>query len=519
VVALAQSALGFVVGSFGACLILLARDLGVARTDVAWLPAGWGAALLVAGPVGPRLLARGGGVVLRASAAVLAAGTAMVALSPALRPAQVGAVLLGTGGAGIVLATPALLGGPAAAHRLSRVNALASLAGAAAPLLLSVADLLPGSGRLALLLPVPLLARVATRRAPRPLPTRTPAAAPAPAAPPTRQPAAPPAAPAAPAGRPVSAALARAAARPPQPHAARSGAIRSGSTATGGRAAGDGATGNATTRGGTTGNAMVGDATTGDATTGNATTGNATTGNATTGNATTGNATTGNATTGNATTGNATTGDGTTRDATVGDGAAAGGGWGSRRRRMAAAGVLAAWSAVVLAVTAEFAFGVWAAARLQDSGLAVPAAAAGAAAYPLGMAAGRFAAGRLLGRVPAVAVSTGLVLTAAVALASPAGPVACVAALALAGLGIAALYPVTLAALMHRPGLAGPRAAALGATASGTAVLAGPLLVNAVAGMATLRTAFLAVIPLQLALLALHRGRTRTAPALSTARG
>jgi MFS family permease len=349
----AQVALGFLIGALGACLILLARDLAVDRTQLGWLSAGFGVALLAAGPLGPVLLARGGHPALRAGAAVLAAGAVTLALAPVLVLAELGAVLFGIGGAAIVLATPALLNDPAAARRLSRVSALASLAGAAAPVALSLADTLPGTGRLALLLPVPLLVWVVAVRGPAPSTVDS-----------------------------------------------EPGVVAG--TACPGR-------------------------------------------------------------------------------------------------------VLARWAAIVLAVTAEFAFAVWAAARLQDSGLAVPTAAAAAAAFPLGMAAGRFGTAWLLTRVPVVPLSAALVLLATAVLAGPAAPVLCAAALAVAGLGIAALYPVTLADLMHEPGLSHGRAAALGATASGTAILAGPLLINLIAHATTLRTAFLVVIPLLLALLALRR--------------
>jgi len=156
-VGVAQAALGYLIGSLGACLVLLARDLAVPRTHLAWLPAGFGAALLIAGPAGPALLAGGAHRLLRTCAFLLALGTCGLALAPGVVVAQAAALLLGVGGAGIVLATAALLTGPEAARRLSLVNAAASLAGVAAPLALSLADALPGSGRLALLLPLPPL--------------------------------------------------------------------------------------------------------------------------------------------------------------------------------------------------------------------------------------------------------------------------------------------------------------------------------------------------------------------------
>jgi MFS family permease len=381
-VAVAQVALGFLIGALGACLILLARDLDVARTRLAWLSAGFGVALLVAGPAGPALLAGGGRRVLRASAATLGVGAAALALAPGLLVAEAGALLLGAGGAGIVLATAALLTGPSAARRLSRVNAVASLCGAGAPLALSAVDLLPGSGRLALLLPVPLLAWLATTRRTRPV-TAGPAGA-----------------------ERVGVARAAAGRAEARPEAGRPGA-----------------------------------------------------------------------------------------------------------GRVEAGRVLARWAAVVLAVMAEFAFVVWGASRLQDSGLSVSGAAAAAAAFPLGMAGGRFAAAHLVERLPVVPFSVLLVLAATAVLVSPAGPAPCTVALATAGLGIAALYPVTLAGLMHEPGLAAPHGAALGATASGTAVVAGPLLVSQVASATTLRAAFVVVVPLLLGLLALRRLPARQPPA------
>jgi MFS family permease len=361
-VGVAESALGFLIAAMGACLVLLARDLDVARTQLSWLSAGFGVALLAAGPAGPALLRRGAHLVLRGSSTVLATGSTALALAPDLLLAQAGALLLGAGAAGIVLAGPALLTGPEAARRLSVANAIASLAGILGPLALSGTDLLPGSGRLALLLVVPPLVWVVVR-------SRHDTA-----------------------GEPHRAAVGS----PPRPLP-------------------------------------------------------------------------------------------------------------SPWRRAQARPVVLRWLAMVLSVTAEFAFAVWGAARLQDAGLPVGSAVAGAAAFPLGMATGRLAGARLLGRIPVVPISVLLVLLGVGVLAAPAPAALCVAALAIAGLGIAVLYPVTLARLMHTTGLGDSRAAALGATASGTAILGGPLMIGALAAAGSLRAAFLGVIPLMLLLLALHR--------------
>jgi MFS family permease len=77
------------------------------------------------------------------------------------------------------------------------------------------------------------------------------------------------------------------------------------------------------------------------------------------------------------------------------------------------------------------------------------------------------------------------------------------AGLGVAGLGIAMLYPVTLARLVATPGLAERHSASLGAFASGTAILAAPALLATLSGVASLRIAFLLPIPLLALLVAL----------------
>jgi hypothetical protein len=94
-------------------------------------------------------------------------------------PAQLGALLVGFGGAAVVLSAPALLIGPGAEAQLTRVNAVSSLAGVSAPVLLGALDGAIGRGRLALLLPVPaLVALVLHGTAIAPRDTRDAAAAP-----------------------------------------------------------------------------------------------------------------------------------------------------------------------------------------------------------------------------------------------------------------------------------------------------------------------------------------------------
>jgi hypothetical protein len=360
----AQASLGFLLSSLGACLILLARDLGAPRGDLTWLSAGFGAALILVGALGPWLLGAGAAVVLRASAATLAAGAALLAAAPSLLSIQAGALLFGLGGAGIVLASPALLAGPRAAARLARATAAGMIAGVCAPLSISVADALAGNGRLALLLPLPALVWLAARR------TTCPAT---------------------PAAEPVQ----------PPPIASH---------------------------------------------------------------------------------------------------------------------IAATWSALVLAVAAEFAFVIWGAARLQDSGLSAPVAAAAAAAFPLGMAAGRLAAPWFIATTPVVALGAALGIGGALAMSAPAGPLAATAALGLAGFGIAPLYPVIVARLLHIPRLGLRRAAGLCAAASGTAALAAPAALHSLAAGTSLRASFVAVAALLALVLALDRARIRETRPARTAR-
>jgi hypothetical protein len=378
-------AVGYLLGSLGPCLILLARDLDVRRGELTWLAGGFGVSLLLFGVAGTWLLAAGPARLLRGTAAGLAAGMALLAAAPSVLAAQTGALLAGVGGAGLVLVAPTLLAGNTLAARLTRVNAASSIASVSAPLLISAVDATTGSGRLALLLPLPALLWLIATSPRRPMS--------APAAPRVSVPI-DPSARAAPRGSRLVSAASRRFAGEHTPLAMR---------------------------------AAVG------------------------------------------------------------------------------------WLCIVLAVSAEFAFLVWGAARLQDAGLGAPAAAAAAAAFPIGMAAGRLVAPRLPVALPVVALGAGLAAAAAIAVAAPLAAPLVTAAMVAAGLGIAVLYPVMLARLVRTPGLGPDRGAALGAAASGTAVLASPILLVQLAGPAGLRSAFLVVVPLLLLLLALRRASARWA--------
>ncbi|HET9595593.1 MAG TPA: hypothetical protein VFP65_08430, partial [Anaeromyxobacteraceae bacterium] len=158
-----QGAFGFLLGALGPCLVLLARDLSVPRESLSWVSSGFGVGLLLLGTTGERLLRVGAGRLLRVSAVAQALGCALLALAGSVPPAKAGAVLLGLGGAGMVLATPVLLAGAGATVRMSRAFGISSLTGIASPLLLSFADATTGRGRPALLLAIPALLWATTR--------------------------------------------------------------------------------------------------------------------------------------------------------------------------------------------------------------------------------------------------------------------------------------------------------------------------------------------------------------------
>ena len=132
-------------------------------------------------------------------------------------------------------------------------------------------------------------------------------------------------------------------------------------------------------------------------------------------------------------------------------------------------------------------------------------ASASAAAFPVGMAAGRLLVPRLIGRFPVIASGVALGLLGALLAAAPGGPVLTTAALALAGLGISPLNPMLVDQLVRTPGLDLGRAAALCSFASGAAVLGAPLVLNALASVVSLRLGFLAAVPLLLGVLLLRR--------------
>ncbi|MFF1821287.1 MFS transporter [Kribbella sp. NPDC058245] len=163
------------------------------------------------------------------------------------------------------------------------------------------------------------------------------------------------------------------------------------------------------------------------------------------------------------------------------------------------------WLRVVLAVGVEFCFVVWAVARLVDSGLTLAVAALLGSSFPIGMAVGR-AIGPVHWRsVPPVVIGGSLAIIGTLFVSLLNAPALIALGLIIAGIGVAPLYPVTLAALVAMPGLSPTRLAALGALASGTAILITPAALAGLARLVDLRLAYLITIPLLLILFALSR--------------
>ncbi|WP_305786834.1 MFS transporter [Symbioplanes lichenis] len=167
--------------------------------------------------------------------------------------------------------------------------------------------------------------------------------------------------------------------------------------------------------------------------------------------------------------------------------------------------VVRRWGVVVLAVSVEFCFTIWGVARLTGAGAGTGAAALLSTAFPLGMACGRLAGPWLLSRLPVVPAGAAVTAASAVLMVAAGSPVLVTVGLAGAGLGVATLYPVTLARLVGTPGLSAAHAASIGAFASGTAIVAAPAALARLADVADLRLAYLVTLPLLAAMLVLHR--------------
>jgi MFS family permease len=160
------------------------------------------------------------------------------------------------------------------------------------------------------------------------------------------------------------------------------------------------------------------------------------------------------------------------------------------------------WTGLVLFVSAEFCIALWSVDYLEtEVGLRRSAATGFASLFLLGMAAGRAAGGRLARRTSSRRLLAGSLALAGAGFGafwlSP-WPAAAVAGLAVTGLGIALLYPLTVAlAIDAVPGRSVTASARI-ALGSGVAIALAPFILAALADTAGLFRAY-AIVPALLA--------------------
>lgn len=168
--------------------------------------------------------------------------------------------------------------------------------------------------------------------------------------------------------------------------------------------------------------------------------------------------------------------------------------------------------AITMSVSVEFCYIVWGVSRLVATGIDTGLAATLGIAFPVGMTFGRIIGPALIRRLPAITFGVTIAITGTLLVVFTTSWPGVAAGLVLAGLGVATMYPVTLARLMSTEHLDPAHGASVGAMASGIAIIVAPVALAALATVMEIRWAFLAPLPLLLLLLVLHgRAPRRTA--------
>ncbi|MFN8449730.1 MAG: MFS transporter [Anaerolineae bacterium] len=173
------------------------------------------------------------------------------------------------------------------------------------------------------------------------------------------------------------------------------------------------------------------------------------------------------------------------------------------------------WTALVAAVSVEFCLIFWSADYLETS-LGMPTAeAAQAVSVFLGsMIVGRLAGSRLVRHISAHRVITASLIIDTVGFLlywTASTPLVGMIGLGIAGLGTASLYPLILAFSIETSRGSTVRASALASLASGTAILALPLILGRLADAVGIRPAYAVVIVLLVAAFAITQGAARLA--------
>jgi MFS family permease len=164
----------------------------------------------------------------------------------------------------------------------------------------------------------------------------------------------------------------------------------------------------------------------------------------------------------------------------------------------------AAWwreiTVLTMCIMVEFCFAYFAATYLHDElGLSTAASAAGGAAWGVGMTIGRF----VVSVRPAprsIAPSVALIGVGFALLWGVGQPAVAIVGIGLAGLGAAPLYPARVTALLARFPASPDQGATRGGIASGIALLSAPALMAGLRAVSDVRTAYLAVPVLLVAL-------------------
>jgi MFS family permease len=139
----AGGCLGYLINGLGPILPFLQADLGVGRTEVASYPLLYAVGLVCVGLTGERVVDRFGRRTVFWSALVgMTVGAVLLGLSVSVVTAAVGAAVMGSGGALLVLLIPAVLAdrhGRLGAGAIAEANGISSAASILAPLLVAAA--------------------------------------------------------------------------------------------------------------------------------------------------------------------------------------------------------------------------------------------------------------------------------------------------------------------------------------------------------------------------------------------
>jgi cyanate permease len=182
------------------------------------------------------------------------------------------------------------------------------------------------------------------------------------------------------------------------------------------------------------------------------------------------------------------------------------------------------WLDILLAVSAEFCMVFWIASAFTTwYGLEADAAVVWGSTFVAGMVIGRSlgtpVTRAIADRTKIVSLSCGVALVGFTLFWTGGGVVASAAGAVITGLGIALLYPVTIAALMRARPTDPDGASARGTLASGVAIGGAPFLLAAVSDQVGLHTAFLIVPVILVGLLARSLWRQRQDRPRDTAPG